>query len=1047
MDDINILRIVASERRYGLGGVPRGYKQSSLLEDLGLSAGSTGALRDFGGLSEGALSKILSGQSDDGADRLRQALKRQDHELRPMRDVIAKEINLPEIFKCTSRDAVLAAISQKDAPSPEIPSVEEVEIPSRFDRFENLTPIEADAAMRLAESIATSSDSGLHWRAPVEFGVSYIVRSCKVYFDKLRQFDVSPYEKMIIIRPSNVYEPFDAEISHLSNLFHKVTGDIYSRLDLARAIIKNRILLVVLSPVALDHQTPPKSALVELLRAFRFIDESRGKRYGANIVCIGQSQKIAKIVPNWEFRPGTHQVYMNVKPEDRVFIFREQWIRFAGQSYASQQEEAGSRTRRADHFFKSKQAETIVPINIKLWALFSANEINTAYFDPTQGFCRLAGCNYNIYPDIVSFYRDIYDFIKIIAGSSKINGVQTVRALRYISTAKHWLTETALDALLKRYGNYQKTDMQFKSFQKFLANIPFVSPKPASNNRRVYFCEIAIKAIIQDHWIAEDPFFRSLSHYRIASRLKGLENNKDELAREFPYEPHWGRSRIFFIAETIRHLVRASSTYAKDIKKGSLEECCAQFPQFNDDTDSGGLDPYIIINYCYNVLYQRDLNGVSGNSASRTLAKRNGAYQLALELLELLSQDNKIGVPHPALDHSLRFEFIKECGYILLDVGRLKEAIECFFRAQSEARSRQDVNKIDEIDTILDIVLVKSTMGLVDDAENLIQEAEKNILKIIDEYSLNDGTSREQIDIQNLYRRMLSRRAHNLFLKGGSYNVLKIIDTLEQGDPRSGVDGVLDRQEGPMRVKSRRLDSEQAHVKIAALSRLSSVNPSTVDSRRAGRQALGVCIDYLFRSESDGLRHQAMGFRIALCRRTRNLRHYEAAEKILDEVYRDILQFGCSERTFLAFLNEAGKFLLETGQPIRAYATYLRPCLVRSVNRSFYRQAEQAFRLSASALAIIGQGLGQAVVFAPETSGVPESTENALQRHRALLDQYSDIFEGNPMERDPLFAYSIADAEKIILKLAKLQGVRDEWNFVRDHGQHMGISFSGEFIG
>ncbi len=91
-----------------------------------------------------------------------------------------------------------------------------------------------------------------------------------------------------------------------------------------------------------------------------------------------------------------------------------------------------------------------------------------------------------------------------------------------------------------------------------------------------------------------------------------------------------------------------------------------------------------------------------------------------------------------------------------------------------------------------------------------------------------------------------------------------------------------------------------------------------------------MCMREMLHAQSNGLHHQAMGFRIAIARWYRRANRLDTAEVILDAVHLDLLRYGCSERTFLSFLNEAGRVLGGRGDPIRAYATYLKPCLVRA---------------------------------------------------------------------------------------------------------------------
>ena len=253
------------------------------------------------------------------------------------------------------------------------------------------------------------------------------------------------------------------------------------------------------------------------------------------------------------------------------------------------------------------------------------------------------------------------------------------------------------------------------------------------------------------------------------------------------------------------------------------------------------------------------------------------------------------------------------------------------------------------------------------------------------------------------------------FLKGDHETALDLIDQIqnekrwEHAKARGGYDrNVL------VPSFSQRLEPEQTHLLIAALhrrARADSIEAETSDFA----VALDRCLEAMLFAQSEGHHHQAMGFRIALARCFRRMKRYSAAETILDAVHHDLLRYGCSERTFLAFLNEAGRVLAGRGDPIRAYATYLRPAIGRAKARGFRREAEQAATLSLQALEQIGRLFADCQV---STGGDQktwrERLDAAISQHRKLISDAEDIFRGGPFEKDPLFAYAIADAERVI---------------------------------
>jgi hypothetical protein len=121
-----------------------------------------------------------------------------------------------------------------------------------------------------------------------------------------------------------------------------------------------------------------------------------------------------------------------------------------------------------------------------------------------------------------------------------------------------------------------------------------------------------------------------------------------------------------------------------------------------------------------------------------------------------------------------------------------------------------------------------------------------------------------------------------------------------------------------------------------------------------------------------------------------------AAETILDTVHDDLLRYGCSERTFLAFLNEAGRVLTDLSDPIRAYATYLRPCIVRARARGFRRDAQQAATHAKIALQQI-----QALFERHDGAGWSALLEAAKEKQRQLVTVSEQNFHEGTFGRDP----------------------------------------------
>ena len=148
-----------------------------------------------------------------------------------------------------------------------------------------------------------------------------------------------------------------------------------------------------------------------------------------------------------------------------------------------------------------------------------------------------------------------------------------------------------------------------------------------------------------------------------------------------------------------------------------------------------------------------------------------------------------------------------------------------------------------------------------------------------------------------------------------------------------------------------------------------------------------------------------------------------AAETVLDDVYIGILTHGCSERTYLAFMLEAGRILLGQNRPVRAFSSYLLPCLRRAHARGFLHIESVAYQQSHDALIAIHQ----------EALDSDESTwtrklGQIIKDDRAYRKRMADYRERMaertaPGENDPLYSYAIVDAERTIGRFHTVAGI------------------------
>jgi tetratricopeptide (TPR) repeat protein len=476
--------------------------------------------------------------------------------------------------------------------------------------------------------------------------------------------------------------------------------------------------------------------------------------------------------------------------------------------------------------------------------------------------------------------------------------------------ALYWLTSDA--ALVLGKAHEPATDLNtFHSAMETLEGLVKVTTE--KDERHTYRMDLAARAAIQDRWRAKDPRGRAEAHRLIASRLLKNMNDKELLGVEFPIEPHWGRSRMHFLAEAIRHLVRTCDHVERPQATGAPpKEGAETFPECTTDEFSG-CDPFEVINYCFGVLYWRDLNdnGKGKHHSSRKLALRHGAYHLTGELLQLMSENQEIGRPHWALNEVYISRYLREVAYSQLDLGDLSGAKATFKSLIARART-EGQDPLDVIDYQLDLIVVLASMDLdLSEAETTLADARDQFASIV--HSGTEDSVRLALQIQT---RIRARQAHLAYLRADYQEALEHCTYIEEKMPAALVRDV-------------------AHTYISTLGAMS-------DDKRNLEKAINICVRQLFDNTSRGLHHEALGFRVALGHAFRKLEMLQAAEAVLDGGYEDILQYGCAERTYLGMLLEAGRVLNDQGRLARAYAAYLRPCFERAKARGYARVAEHA---------------------------------------------------------------------------------------------------------
>jgi|CXWL01.1.fsa_nt_gi tetratricopeptide (TPR) repeat protein len=615
--------------------------------------------------------------------------------------------------------------------------------------------------------------------------------------------------------------------------------------------------------------------------------------------------------------------------QSRSEFFDRQWRRYCELRGMRLNAEAGSsRLKRVRHYFSTDAGTDAWPATLRLNAFFASNFRTFGYFDPTAGWTRMTGMVVDELPiDVRLHLGEVVNRLRTVDEDRK--RWATLRAIRWCSTAVYWLTTEAAQELGRRLiprtelstfhaaveNEEGLVEIVHKDEERHVYTAGneegHVDTVQDDKERYVYKMGLAARAAIQDRWMRKDPGGRANAHHRIALRLHRSRDDKEMLGVEFPIEPHWGRSRLHFLVECIRHLVRTcDQSPQSDSPTMCPQEGREAFPK-PPPANAKGCDPYEVINFCFGQLYWRELNGNgrSKHHTTRKLALQHGAYHLTAELLQLMSDDQRLGRPHWALNEIYVARYLREVGFSQLDLGDLKGAKVTF--ENLIARARADAQApLDVIDYQLDLTVVLASMDDLSGAESTLADARAQFESVLASDRHGDARLAQQIQT-----RIRARQAHLAYLSGSYEESLAHCRHIEENTPAALVRDV-------------------AHTYISTLEALGD--------RRSQELAIKVCVRQLFENTSRGLHHEALGFRVALGHGFRKLELFDAAEAALDGAYEDILEYGCAERTYLSMLLEAGRVLQHQGRFVRAYAAYLRPCLDRAQQRGYARTAQHA---------------------------------------------------------------------------------------------------------
>ncbi|MHA6268342.1 hypothetical protein ACXYMP_15880 [Aliiroseovarius sp. CAU 1755] len=862
---------------------------------------------------------------------------------------------------------------------------------------------EQDALDSIAQQLVQTNSAIVEWVAPFQSGASFVADQL-CYANAIAQ----AYASVFHLYFDPCATDGRSELRELSRHLGLDPDDANADATRISAMVEKRCLVVLHgASYTTTKLVRSRSPILQFIIAVR---QKKDFSDHAMLLLISASQVAST---NSDEQNNTASSSLRVATGHRFAFFRYEMNRFLSlRGSVGRLHDADARLKQARWHYDQVEDIEIWPASIRLRAFFASNMENESYFDPTQGFAKLAGSiDLEKCPDIKSLVREAETYFRILRTEAGDDDKPGPRFLNWCATTLYWLTDDAVRYISSKGQNRiqpLKPD-QCRAFagDKLYDSLVRLSPSdvPGSFN---YAMTLGVKAVIQDNWMqsgANAKYTRSVVHFYTAKRM--FEQRGDlPLSQELPYVKGRADDDIFFLPEVIRHLMRACGNVVKRPgKKPTLS------PSDYDDHDlitfsvpdpiRGkvlGCNPQEAWRFCYWVVFRRMLNG-----KGRQLTRRFGAYQLKLEVLQLLCGDDGYEVGHlgmPACDAPF---FLNDLACALLDVGRAEEAAEVFTRLSGLASESEDHTT--HCKSLLNEAMVAGVMGDFDRALRMWDEAEKLIT--------NAKIGAESVE--KLMERLHSRRAHIAHLSGDHDKAIHLYRGLERQDLRPTI---------------RR---DRALPYIRSLAERSQVDEVTGQSDLS--KAIAVCISNMIRSTTASNFHEVLGFEISMAELFRRQGFLEPAESCLDQVYLDILYHGCSERTYLNFLVEAGEVLLGRENSARAYAAYLHPVILRLQTRALANERKRAKQLALRAIDLLEDQRAIHVEKGDWSEYLIAALTTPTFLEAAVAPKGADMGQGHTERvhgKNPHFSFDLIGVDEWSKRLEEPKNLRAERKFVEE---------------
>lgn len=510
--------------------------------------------------------------------------------------------------------------------------------------------------------------------------------------------------------------------------------------------------------------------------------------------------------------------------------------------------------------------------------------------DPTFNFRPRGDNKSRALEELDMLYTDILCLLHEMTETTK-------RALRLVSTTRHWLTRDMFNDLKETLGKHIGCiwgDVEDLVDEKLFDLATFDRSSGENDTTRVR-TSLPVKSAIQDEWRRSDPQNYATVHLALAQILLRLADEKDQVAWsrhsiEYVYAaPGEGASSVFAI-EAIRYAKRAFE---------ALPEC-----------ESAA---HKIICRAYD--FVEPVQTFAGDGSARrnhALSRRTGSYETILELLHMLSERNEAKVPSPLLPVTMRATYHEDIGIARFGSLDLHRAWEAFMRGAQD----EDAHPKSQIKCLLHASSVATIAHSF--------EASEVCLRAV------DGLRKARGFFDETSVHVAIRKGNLLREKGHTFDALEemqIAITPEDLLPISG-------------------DRALAYI------------DTLIDAVDAGYDEFIEDISIICNANSrrlnqDGFNHEAALFEVRMARALCRNGQSHAAEGLLDTVGVSFLRINGSPRLHLEWCLASGEALSRQGHHEWAYAGYLEGGLhlaLQSQHSSYTRQFARAATLALSGM-------------------------------------------------------------------------------------------------